>query len=70
MKNNSEFYLGDIIVNLDKIANKANNKKEIKVKFDKLWIHGLTHLLGYKHRLNKDYLRMKKIEKKFYNLII
>jgi len=70
LKNNSEFYLGDIIVNLDKIANKANNKEEIKVKFDKLWIHGLTHLLGYKHRLNKDYLRMKKIEKKFYNLII
>jgi len=59
------FYLGDIIINLDKITDQSNNKKSIKIEFDKLWIHGLAHLLGYRHRFNKDYAKMKKIENSF-----
>ena len=69
LKKNHEFYLGDIILNLDKIIDKSNNKEKIKDNLDKLWIHGLSHLLGYRHRLNKDYIKMKKIEKKFYNSV-
>ena len=68
-KKKTTFYLGDIIINLDKIKNKSNNKKNIQIEFDKLWIHGLTHLLGYRHRFNKDYGKMKKIEKIFFNLV-
>ena len=64
------FYLGDIIINLDKITDQSNKKKNIKVEFDKLWIHGLAHLLGYRHKFNKDYTKMQKIENSFFNLII
>ncbi len=69
LKSRKEFYLGDIVVNLDKITDETNNKKDIKIQFDKLWIHGFAHLLGYRHSLNKDYKKMKKIEKNFYNFI-
>jgi len=69
LKKKISFYLGDIIINLDKITDKSDNKKNIKIKFDELWIHGLLHLLGYRHKFNKDYTRMKKIEKKFFNLV-
>ncbi len=66
-KKKNSFYLGDIIINLDKINNRSN--KKIKIEFDKLWIHGLAHLLGYRHKFNRDYSKMKKIEKKFFNLV-
>ena len=68
LRNDTKFYLGDIIVNLSKIINKSNGNN-FKIKFDKLWIHGLVHLLGYRHKINKDYLKMKKIENKFFRLI-
>ena len=69
LKKKIPFYLGDIIINLDKIIDKLNNKKDIKVEFDKLWIHGLAHLLGYRHKFKKDYIKMKKVEKNFFNLV-
>jgi len=59
-----EVYLGDIILNFYKI-----NKKNFKRDFNKLWIHGLAHLLGYRHKFNKDYEKMRKIEKKFFDLV-
>ena len=34
-------------------------------EFNKLWIHGLTHLFGYDHKKDLDFLKMNKIEKKF-----
>ena len=51
-------YLGDVILNFYKI-----DKKNFKDNFNKLWIHGLLHLLGYKHSKNKDYYKMNKLEK-------
>ena len=44
-----EIYIGDIIVNINKI-NEKKNIKNFKSEFDKLWIHGLVHLLGYDHK--------------------
>ena len=38
-------------------------------EFDKVWVHGLLHLLGYDHIKNKDYYKMNKIEKRILNLI-
>ncbi len=61
-------YLGDIIINLNKVLDKAK-ANFIKSEFDKLWIHGFLHLLGYRHKINKDYLKMKKLENKFLKLI-
>ena len=69
LKKKIPVYLGDIIINLDKIIDKLNNKKDNKVEFDKLWIHGLAHLLGYRHKFKKDYIKMKKVEKNFFNLV-
>ena len=34
------------------------------IAFDKIWIHGLTHLLGHKHESNQDFFRMQKLENK------
>ena len=64
LKNEKEIYLGDIIINLNKIKNKKN-KKMFKLEFNKLWIHGLVHLFGYDHKKDKDFSKMIKIEKKF-----
>ncbi len=63
LRNEKELYLGDIIINLDKI--KKKNKIIFKSEFNKLWIHGLTHLFGYDHKKDKDFYKMNKIEKKF-----
>ena len=64
LKKDKEIYLGDIIVNYNKILNK-NNISGFKLEFDTLWVHGLLHLFGYDHKKNKDFLNMAKEEKKF-----
>ena len=51
-------YLGDVILNFNKI-----NKKIFKKDFDRLWVHGFLHLLGHKHYRIKDFKKMNKIEK-------
>ena len=68
IKKEKEIYLGDIIINLNKIKNKKV-LKYFKFEFDRLWIHGLVHLLGYDHKKDKDFLKMKQIEKKYLNLM-
>ena len=68
IKKEKEIYLGDIIINLSKIK----NKKVIKIfkfEFDRLWIHGLVHLLGYDHKKEKDFLKMRQIEKKYFDAV-
>ena len=64
IKIDKEIYLGDIVINISKIKNKAN-EMNFKTEFNKLWIHGLTHLFGYDHKKDLDFLKMTKIEKKF-----
>ena len=61
-KSKKKIYLGDIVLNLYKIDKK---KKYFKKNFDKLWIHGLVHLLGHRHYKNKDFFKMKKVEDQF-----
>lgn len=63
-----EIYIGDIIVNINKI-NEKKNIKNFRSEFDKLWIHGLVHLLGYDHKKNKDFSNMLKVEKKFLSFL-
>ncbi len=67
LKKEKEVYLGDIIINLNKIKNK-NVLKDFKIEFDQLWIHGLVHLFGYEHKKDNDFLKMRKIEKKYLKL--
>ena len=68
IKNEKEVYLGDIIINLGQVKYK-NNKDKFKRELNKLWIHGLLHLLGYDHKSNLGYLKMRKLENEFSYLI-
>tara|TARA_X000000950_G_scaffold1523_1_gene1651 strand:- start:1456 stop:1923 length:468 start_codon:yes stop_codon:yes gene_type:complete len=68
LKKEKEIYLGDIIISLNKIKNKKTSKK-FKFEFDRLWIHGLVHLIGYDHKKYKDFLKMSQIEKKYFNIV-
>ena len=56
---NKSIYIGDIVLNFKKI-----DKKNFKMDFNRLWIHGFLHLLGYKHFKDKDFYKMNKLEKK------
>ena len=68
LKKNKEIYLGDIIINLNKIKNKKNILN-FRSEFNRLWVHGLVHLFGYDHKLEKDYRKMKMVEKSFLSYI-
>ena len=68
LKKGKEVYLGDIIINLNKIKSKKEIKKFL-IEFDRLWIHGLVHLFGYDHKKEKDFQEMSRIEKKFCNFV-
>ena len=68
LNSEKEIYLGDIIINLNEIKDKKK-LKNFKAEFNNLWIHGLVHLFGHDHKKEKDFLAMKKIEKKYSNFI-
>jgi probable rRNA maturation factor len=68
LKEDKEIYLGDIIININKIGEK-NKIENFKNKFDYLWIHGFVHLFGFDHKKDKDYLEMKRVEEKYFNFI-
>ena len=63
-----KIYIGDIAISYKKIKSKSV-KNNFLLEFDKIWVHGLLHLLGYKHYKNKDYFKMNKIEKRITSLI-
>ena len=50
-------YKGDIAVCYE-IINLRSKKTNFNIEFDKMWIHGLLHLLGYNHVKFKDYKKM------------
>ena len=63
-----KIYIGDIATSYE-IIYLRSKKKNFLAEFDKVWIHGLLHLIGYDHIRNKDYNKMSKIEKRIINLI-
>jgi len=63
------FYIGDIATSYE-IINSRSKKNNFLSEFDKVWIHGLLHLAGYRHIKNKDYFKMHRIEKRILNSII
>ena len=62
------FYIGDIAISYE-IIDSRSKKSNFFLEFDKVWIHGLLHLVGYNHIRNKDYFKMNRIEKRILNLI-
>ena len=61
-------YIGDIAISYEIINSRSKNNNFI-LEFEKVWVHGFLHLIGYNHIKNKDYFKMTKIEKKILNLI-
>jgi len=68
LKTEKEIYLGDIIINLNKIKSK-NEKFFFEIEFDRLWIHGLVHLFGHDHKKDKDFKIMRQVEKNYLDLV-
>ena len=62
------FYIGDVAMSYE-IINSRSKKNNFLLEFDKVWVHGLLHLIGYNHIKNKDYFKMSKIEKIILNSI-
>ena len=63
-----KFYIGDVATSYEIISSRSK-KNNFFLEFDKAWIHGLLHLIGYNHINNKDYFKMNKIEKRIINSI-
>ena len=63
-----KIYIGDIATCYE-IINTRSKKSNFLLEFDKVWIHGLLHLVGYDHIKNKDYFKMNRIEKRILNSI-
>ena len=63
-----KIYIGDLAASYEIIQSRSQ-KKNFLAEFDKIWIHGLLHLIGYDHIRNKDYYKMNKIEKRILNSI-
>ena len=62
------FYIGDIAVAYEIIFLRSEEKNFL-LEFDKAWIHGLLHLIGHNHIIDKEYYKMSKIEKKILSSI-
>ena len=60
LKKNS--FLGDIAISYE-IVKKRSHNSSFAIELDKMWIHGLLHLLGYNHKKLKDYYKMHNKEK-------
>jgi len=54
-------YRGDIAICYE-IINTRSKKTNFSIELDKIWIHGLLHLLGYNHKRLEDYKLMLKRE--------
>ena len=63
LKKNLEkkIYLGDIAISYQ-FLKKRSKITNFNLEFDKLWLHGYLHLLGYDHKQDKDYIKMQKVE--------
>jgi|TARA_B110000444_G_C18600536_1_gene482845 probable rRNA maturation factor len=68
-KKRSKIYLGDIIINLNELKRRIK-KKNFYFIFDEIWVHGLVHLLGHRHKSNLDFSIMKKLEIKLLKHIL
>ena len=55
-------YVGDIAISYE-IIKKRSKKTNFFLEFDKMWIHGYLHLIGYDHKKLNDFKKMFKKEK-------
>ena len=57
-------YLGDVVISCEKIIDESYEQNIKKYKYlSKMTIHGVLHLLGYKHDTERQFNKMNSIEK-------
>ena len=57
-------YLGDVVIAYEKIIDESSEQNIKKYKYlSKMTIHGVLHLLGYKHDTDRQFNKMNSIEK-------
>ena len=62
IKNKTNLYVGDIAISYE-IIKKRSKGTNFFLEFDKMWIHGYLHLIGYDHKKQSDYEKMVRKEK-------
>ena len=62
IKNRKKLYVGDIAISFE-IIKWRSKKTNFFLEFDKMWIHGYLHLIGYDHKKYNDFKKMLKKEK-------
>ena len=68
IKSKNKLYVGDIAISFE-IINKRSKSSFFDLEFDKMWIHGYLHLIGYDHKNLNDYKKMLKKEKTILNYL-
>ena len=63
---NKYLYIGDIAISYE-IINQRSQLSNFSIEFDKIWIHGFLHLIGYDHKKSKDFKKMQKKEQLILN---
>ena len=63
---NKKLYIGDIAISYE-IINQRSKLSNFFIEFDKIWIHGFLHLIGYDHKKLKDFKKMQKKEQLILN---
>ena len=61
IQNKNRLYVGDIALSYEIIKHRSK-ETNFFLEFDKMWIHGYLHLIGYDHKKNFDFIKMTKID--------
>ena len=72
IKERKRLYIGDIAISYE-IIKKRSKKTNFLLEFDKMWIHGYLHLIGFDHKKLNDFKKMFRKEKlilKYFHKII
>ncbi len=64
---NKKIYIGDLAACYEIVNSRSKNN--FLAEFDKVWVHGFLHLIGYDHVKNRDFYKMEKMEKRILNSI-
>tara|TARA_Y100000816_G_C25643301_1_gene342407 strand:- start:31 stop:477 length:447 start_codon:yes stop_codon:yes gene_type:complete len=62
IRNKKKLYVGDIAISYE-IVKERSKETNFFVEFDKMWIHGYLHLIGYDHKKLNDFKKMLRKEK-------
>ena len=57
-----KLYVGDIAISYE-IIKERSKKTNFSLEFDKVWIHGYLHLIGYDHKKLNEFKKMFRKEK-------